>query len=369
MMQSTETAGRPTTASPERAKNAARPDIRKVVVDKAGSYDRLAVRTGKALRAEKGEVVIDVRAIGVNYADCMVRMGLYASAKEFIGWPITPGFEVAGLVVEVGEGVTDLTVGDRVFAITLFHGYATEVCVKRGYVFRMPADLSFERAAAFPSVFLTAWFALHELAHPRPGAKVLVHSAAGGVGTSLLQLARRAGCEVTGVVGSSHKVAVAKEHGAHHVIDKSTSDLWKEAARIAPKGFDIVCDANGIETLKKSYEHTRASGKLVIYGFHTMIPKQGGKPNWIKLASDYLRTPRFNPLDLTNESKSLLSFNLSYLYERTDILEAAMGDLLGWLEEGAIKAPAVTTFPLDRVGDAHRAIESGKTTGKLALIP
>ena len=361
-----------TEVTPSREKTrrpASRPDLRKVVVSKAGSYDRLVLARGPALRPGAGEVVIDVRAIGVNYADCMVRMGLYESAKEFVGWPITPGFEVAGVVAEVGDGVTDLAVGDRVFAITLFHGYATEVRVRREYVFRMPGDLSFERAAAFPSVFLTAWFALHELAHPRRGAKVLVHSAAGGVGTSLLQLARRAGCEVTGVVGSTHKIEVARAHGAHHVIDKSKADLWAEAKKIAPGGFDVVCDANGVETLKKSYDNTRTSGKLVIYGFHTMIPKQGGKPNWIKLAADYLRTPRFNPLDLTNESKSILSFNLSYLYDRTDILREAMTDLLGWLEAGEIQAPQVTTYGLDRVADAHRDIESGKTTGKLVLVP
>jgi len=348
---------------------AARKPIRKVVVHKAGAYDRLAIEEGKPLVAGAGEIVIEVRAIGVNYADCMVRMGLYESAKEFVGWPITPGFEVAGVVVEVGAGATDLAVGDRVFAVTLFNGYATEVKVRREYVFKVPEGLSLERAAAFPSVYLTAWFALHELAHPRPGSKILVHSAAGGVGGCLVQLAKRAGCEVTGVVGASHKVDVLRGLGADHVIDKSKEDLWSRAKSIAPNGFDVVCDANGIETLKKSYQHTRPSGKLVIYGFHTMIPKKGGKPNWVKLASDFLRTPRFSPLDLTNESKSVLCFNLSYLYDRNDILVEAMNDLLGFLEAGEIEAPKVTTYRLADVADAHRAIESGQTTGKLVLIP
>src|SRR5690606_20521168 len=147
--------------------------------------------------------------------------GLYSSAKEFVGWPITPGFETAGVVAAVGEGVDDLTVGDRVFALTLFNGYASQICAPRGYVFRMPERLSFEEAAAFPSVYLTAWYALHELAHPRAGQKVLVHSAAGGVGGCLVQLAKRAGCEVTGVVGASHKVEAVRAQGADHVIDKS----------------------------------------------------------------------------------------------------------------------------------------------------
>ena len=353
-------------AAPERAPSS---PMRRVVIAKAGSYERLRLEETAALEPGAGEVVVDVRAIGVNYADCMVRMGLYESAKEFVGWPVTPGFEVAGVVKAVGEGVEDLEVGARVLAITLFNGYASEVRIARPYVFPIPRDLSFEQAAGFPSVYLTAYFALHELAHPRPGAKVLIHSAAGGVGGCLVQLAKRAGCEVTAVVGASHKVATAKSHGADHVIDKHSEDLWRAAEAVAPDGFDVVCDANGVATLKDSYEHLRPAGKLVVYGFHTMIPKQGGRPNWLKLAVDYLRTPRFNPLDLTNESKSVLAFNLSYLYDRRDLLEIAMGDLMGWLRDGQISAPPVTTYPLTQVSEAHRAIESGQTTGKLILLP
>lgn len=343
--------------------------MKRVVIHRAGSYDRLKLEEAPALEPGPGEVVMDVRAIGVNYADCMVRMGLYASAKEFVGWPITPGFETAGVVSAVGEGVDDLAVGDRVFALSLFNGYATQVRAGRDYVFPLPRGLSFEQAASFPSVYLTAWYALHELAHPRPGQRVLIHSAAGGVGGCLVQLAKRIGCEVTGVVGGSHKVEAVTGHGADHVIDKSTADLWAEAERFAPEGYDVICDANGVATLKDSYKHLRPSGKLVVYGFHTMMPKQGGRPNWLKLVKDYVQTPRFNPLDLTQDSKSVMAFNLSYLFDRTDVLALAMGDLIGWLEAGDIAPPGVTTYPLEDVAEAHKAIESGQTTGKLVLLP
>lgn len=351
------------------AGEAVRPtSMKKVVIAKAGSYDRLRMQEAPALVPGPGEVLIDVKAIGVNYADCMVRMGLYSSAKEFVGWPITPGFEVSGVVGAVGDGV-DLAIGTRVFAVTLFDGYATQVCVDQAYVFEIPDGLDFEAAAGFPSVYLTAYFALHELAHPRPGAKILVHSAAGGVGGCLVQLAKRAGCEVTGVVGGSHKVETVEGHGADHVIDKSTEDLWARVEQIAPDGFDVICDANGVATLKQSYEHLRPAGKLVVYGFTTMIPKKGGRPNWLKLAKDYLKTPRFNPLDLTTDSKSVLAFNLSYLFDRLDILEIAMTDLTAWLHNNEITAPPTTAYPFDRVADAHRDIESGRTTGKLILVP
>ncbi len=341
----------------------------KVVVHSAGGYERLTFETGALPAAHRGEVRIDVRAIGVNYADAIVRMGLYASAKEYVGWPITPGFEVSGVVGSLGEGVTDLAIGDEVFAVTRFGGYSTHVVVDRAQVFRLPAKVSFEQAAALPAVFMTAWYALFELAHPRPGAKVLVHSAAGGVGGALVQMAKLAGCEVTGVVGKTAKVPTTKAAGADHVIDKSVQPLWREAERIAPDGFDLILDANGISTLGDSYKHLRRAGKLVVYGFHSMMPKLGGRPNWPKLALDYLRTPRFNPLDLTNGSHSVLAFNLSYLFDRADLLHEGIGQVVRWIEDGKIQPPPVVTYPFRDVARAHADIESGRTVGKLVLLP
>lgn len=312
---------------------------------------------------------MDVAAIGVNFADTIVRMGLYESAKEYVGWPITPGFEVSGVVGAVGEGVDDLAVGDEVIAVTRFGGYSSHVVVDRPYVFEKPKGLSHERAAGLPTVYMTAWFALCELAHPRRGHKVLVHSAAGGVGGQLVQIAKILGCEVVGVVGSSHKVASVRESGADLVIDKSREDLWASAKRFAPGGYDIVLDANGVSTLRDSYEHLRRVGKLVVYGFHSMMPKSGGRPNWPKLAIDYLRTPRFNPLDMTNDSKSIMAFNLSYLFDRQDLLDEAMTQLSTWLSEGKLQPPTVTTYPLADVARAHADLESGTTIGKLVLLP
>lgn len=343
--------------------------MQKIVIESAGSYDKLQLRDSTVPTPGADEVLIEVRATGVNYADCMVRMGLYASAKEFVGWPVTPGFEVAGVVTAVGDEVEDLEIGDEVVGLTLFDGYASHVVTARSYVYRKPASLSFAEAASMPAIFMTAWYALFELAHPRPGATILVHSAAGGVGGSLVQLAKIAGCRVVGVVGGSHKVEAAKAFGCDEVIDKSTQDLWGEAERFAPDGYDVICDANGVATLQDSYDHLRAAGKLVVYGFHTMMPKTGGKPNWLKLAVGWLKTPRFNPLNLTTDSKSVLAFNLSYLFDRTDLLDLFVADLEGWVANGDVVAPPITEYALADVGQAHADIESGKTIGKLVLIP
>ena len=341
----------------------------KVVIHAPGGYEQLKLEPVTAQAPRADEVRIDVRAVGVNYADTIVRMGLYSSARQYVGWPITPGFEVSGVVGAVGEGVRDLAAGEEVVAVTRFGGYSSELVVPRRQVWRKPAATSFAQAAAMPAVYMTAWFALYELAHPRRGAKVLVHSAAGGVGGALIQLAKLRGCEVVGVVGASAKVASARALGADHVIDKSTQPLWRAARRLAPEGYDVILDANGVSTLGASYAHLRRAGKLVVYGFHSMLPRTGGKPRWTKLALDWLRTPRFSPLDMTESSKSVLAFNLSYLFDRTELMSEGMNDLLRWLGEGAVVPPPVTSYPLAEVARAPADLESGPTVGKLVLVP
>jgi NADPH:quinone reductase-like Zn-dependent oxidoreductase len=342
--------------------------MRRVRIDKAGGYERLRVEDAPSRAPRSGEVRVKVAAAGVNFADCIVRMGLYESAKKYVGWPITPGFEVAGHVDAVGAGVSNVKEGDRVLAVTRFDGYASEVVVPAHQVFAVPERWSLAEAAGFPAVFLTAYYALFELAHPREGSLVLVHSAAGGVGSSLLQLCRVIGARATGVVGRTAKVETARAMGAEHVVDKSAEPLWPTVERIAPGGFDVVLDANGPETLRASYKHLRPTGKLVVYGFHTMFRSGSGRPNPWKLVTGFLRTPRFSPLALTGDNKSVMAFNLSFLFEETALFQRAMTDLFRWSAEGKITPLPVRTFPFEAVADAHRAIESGETVGKLVLV-
>jgi synaptic vesicle membrane protein VAT-1 len=338
--------------------------VRRVLISSAGGYDKLAIVEGPAPVAGADEELVRVEAIGVNYADCIVRMGLYASAKTYVGWPITPGFEVAGTTSD----------GRRVIGLTRFGGYASHVVVPKRQLFPIPKGFSMAEAAAFPAVNMTAYYALHELCRLRKGMRLLVHSAAGGVGSSLVQLGTIAGCHVAGVVGSTHKVEHVRRLGAEVVIDKSTEDLWRAAERFAPDGYDVVLDANGIETLGASFRHLAPTGRLVVYGFATMLPKGGGarakgRPRWTKLAVDWLRTPRFDPLTMTNENKSVMAFNLSYLFDRPDLMAEGMEALTRLAESGQLEAPRTETFPMSRVADAHRALESGKTMGKLVLVP
>ena len=352
--------------------------MKQVVVSAAGSYGTLRVEDRETQSPGPGEVRVDVEAIGVNYADCLVRMGLYASAKVYVGWPITPGFEVAGRIGAVGEGV-DLDVGAPVIALTRFGAYAEQLVVPARQVFPRPEALPVADAAAFPVVNLTAWYALNELAPVRASHHVLVHSAAGGVGGALVQMALNAGAHVVGVVGAADKVAVVEQlargrPGRLDVVDKSAGDaraLWARLEALSPRGYDVVLDANGVETLGQSYSHLAPGGKLVVYGFHTMLPRaheRGFVRRWARIIVGFLRTPRFSPLAMTTENRSVLAFNLSFLFDDHVLMTRAMTELLAWRAAGLLESPPIRTFPLAEVGEAHRALETGRTVGKLVLL-
>lgn len=343
--------------------------MKKIVIERPGGHRQLKIKEFPTPTPQKNEVLVEISAAGVNFADVFIRLGLYKSAKEFVGWPITPGFEYSGKVLACGEDVTDLKIGAPVFGVSLFGGYASHICVPRDQVFPIAKDSRFsaDQWAAFPTVFLTAYHGLFQNFVLRPQMTILVHSAAGGVGSALLQLGTIADCRMIGVVGASHKTKTALDCGAAVVIDKSRQDLWLKVKENCPTGCDVVFDANGPATLKQSYNHLAATGKLVIYGFHSMLSKKGGLARAINLAIQYFRIPRWNPLNMTGANKSIITFNLSYLFHRMDLFKEAMHDLLRWVEEGKIKMPPVQAVSFEKVAEAHQALESGTTVGKLIL--
>lgn len=343
--------------------------MRKVVIHRPGGFKQLRIESFPDPSPEDNQVLVQTKAIGVNYADCIVRMGFYASQKKYIGWPVTPGFDFSGIVVRTGKNISNFREGDKVFGVSFFNAYATHVVVPENWLFMIPGNLSFEEAGGFMSIFCTAYYALHLSVRIFPGSTVLVHSAAGGVGSAILQLCKQAGWRTIGVVGSSHKVQAAKNMGADVVIDKSQENLWKAVRIHAPEGCDVVLDGNGILTLGGSYRALKPTGKLISYGFHSMFPKKKGTPNYYKLMMNYLRTPRFNPVDMHKKNKNLITFNLSFLFNRKDLWDMTMNELYVWLKEGQIRMPQITSYPFEKVAQAHRDIQSGQTVGKLVLVP
>ena len=177
--------------------------MKKIIIKGAGSYDQFQFQDCEDLKPSENEVLIAVRSIGVNFADVCIRLGVYESAKKYVGWPITPGFEVSGKVQAIGAKVTKYSIGQEVVGFTLFNGYATQVSIKEEHVLPLPKGFTLEEGGAFPAVFFTAYHALHQQVVLQPNSKILIHSAAGGVGTALVQLCKAENHFTVGVIGSS----------------------------------------------------------------------------------------------------------------------------------------------------------------------
>lgn len=341
----------------------------KTVIHSPGDHSHLVLEEHPDLEPGPEEIVVSTRAAGVNYADVCVRWGVYESAKKLVGWPITPGFEFAGTVKKTGMKVTRFQPGDRVFGVSFFNAYASEVVVAEKHLFLIPESFSFEEAAGFPAVFLTAYHALFQLVRLPLQARILIHSAGGGVGSALLQWSQAAGFRSIGVVGSSHKIEYVRSLGAHHVIDKSTEDLWDRVRMLAPEGLDAVLDANGHTTLWDGYRALRPTGKLIAYGSHSLLPQNSsGRMNYFKAAWGLWKTPRFSPLHLISDNKSIIGFNLSFLFDRDDLVSEGMNAILAGVGQKKLRPLPITPFPLARAGEAHRLIESGRSLGKIVLV-
>jgi synaptic vesicle membrane protein VAT-1 len=293
-------------------------------------------------------------------------MGLYRSSWETVGWPLTPGFEIAGRIVGRGAVAGDLQIGERVVCITRFGGYAEMVAVPAHQAFRFTEQLSMALAASLPVSFITALHAL-DLAAASPGAAILVHSAAGAAGLAIVQAARHLNLRIFGVVGSIDKVETSLGAGADVVVMRTRG--WDdEARRFCSEGFAAVFDAGG-DTLRRSYALVAPLGRLIIYGSHGIVPTTGRLIDVPRVAFRYALMPRFGALALSNSNRSVMGFNLSYLFDRSDLMRTMMKRVMTMLEQRAIVPLPVERFRLSDAKAAHYRLHSGRTVGKLVLIP
>lgn len=325
-------------------------------------------------------IVVHIEFFSINYADVCIRYGLYESALLYVGWPIVPGFDFSGVIVSIGPNVVSksgLRVGDKVFGYTMFGSYSNLLLVPCWQVRKSPESyLSQAQLASIPAVAGTALHSL-SLAGAWPNKLLsrnkaaLIHSAAGGVGSMLVQMCKLCGYSpVVAVVGSSHKVQYCKDLGADYVIDKSKQNLWKEATSISPEGYVSIFDANGIETLQQSYDHLSRCGRLISYGFHTNIPKTRtilSPLSVLAMIYNVMRMPKFDLMPMVLESKSIAGFNLSFFADEHELINEYMKQMLSWIESGSLKVSSITTLQFQEVRQSHEILQSGKTTGKLII--
>jgi NADPH:quinone reductase-like Zn-dependent oxidoreductase len=338
---------------------------RAILIERHGPPDVLAERSVPLPGLGPLDVHLEVQAAGVNFADLLMRAGLYGTVPPM---PYSPGFEVAGLVRRLGARVTDWAVGDRAVALIRYGGYARGLIVPAANLFRYPSSLSPVQAAAVPVAFLTAHVALFESARVRPGETALVLNAAGGVGSAAVQLARRHGLSVLGTAGSERKRRFVTERlGARACFD-SAGDWGAEVERlIGPRAIDVALDAVGGRATRACRRLLAPLGRLVFYGLSDALP--GGRKSWPAMIRAWLRTGRLHPLDLIEPNAGVAGIHLLHLGSKEPLLRPALAEIYAAVSAGELEPLVDRVFPLDRAGaiEAHRYLHARRAIGKVVL--
>ena len=313
----------------------------------------------------EGEVLVKVRAIGVNFADVFARLGVYPGIPKP---PFVPGIEYAGVVEKTGKGVRRVKRGDRVFGFTRQNGYAEYVCVKQDYAMKMPPRMTFEHAAAFTVAYLTAYHGIVNLAHGHKGEKILIHAGAGGVGVASIQIAKHLGLEVFTTVGSDEKARVVTEQGADHVINYNARDFC-EVIRRETNGYgvDVIMDGVAGRAYRKGMKLLAPMGRYVLFGVSSVnAPKRLNIP---RIVIDYFTTPRILLPTQLQRNVGYYAFNLYFLTHKVHLMSSSLEKLIAWYRKGALKPLIDRTFPLDQVVQVHQFLQSRKAVGRIVIIP
>jgi NADPH:quinone reductase-like Zn-dependent oxidoreductase len=333
--------------------------VRAVVITRHGPPEVLEVEQRPDPQPGPGEIAIDVRAAGINFADLMARIGLYPDAPKP---PCVVGYEVAGVVSALGEGVDrGLEPGQRVVAPVRFGGYAERVAAQADGVVGLPESFSFEEGAAVPINYATAWEALIRQGNLQEGERVLIQAAGGGVGIAATQIAKRHGAEVWGTASASKHDAI-KRFGVDHPLDYTRSGWQREVPHV-----DLVMDAIGGASFRRSYGLLRAGGRLVCFGASGVV--SGERRNLVAAARTALRMPRFNLIKQMSESKTVIGLNVLTIWDEFHSAARWSEPLRELLADGTISPVVAQSFPFDRAGNAHRFISERRNIGKVVLVP
>ena len=326
--------------------------MKAIVVEKFGPPTDLAVRDWPDPLPAAGEVVVEAHAFGINFPDVLVAGGKYQTLPPL---PFVPGKELAGVVVDVGTGVSDLAIGDRVMGQLENGAFAERVAIDASHCFKIPAGLGMGKAAAMGLTYQTAWFGLLDRGRLQPGETVLVTGAGGGVGTAVIQIAKARGARVLAGIGSMAKRDFVLAQGADAVIDMSGSDLRDSVRRQVQAatrghGADVVIESVGGATFEASLRALAWAGRLVVVGF------AGGEIGAVK--ANYLLVKHI----------TVCGLHWSDYRDRTPrMMRSAQAELFDWVGRGLIDPPICAHCRWRQVADAMQLIVDRKAQGKVVL--
>lgn len=330
-------------------------------IAKLGSIDNLNRVTEEVAPPGADEVCVRIKAIGLNFADIFSIQGLYPAAPKK---DLIPGLEFSGVIIAVGTAVNEWKVGDRVMGVTKFGAYVSHINIPRRYVISLPAAWSHEEGAGFLVQGLTAYYALTVMGNLQRGMTVLIHSAAGGVGILANRICKKYGAYTIGTVGNSKKLQYLHEEEAYDKVIIRDKDFYQKLLHaLGDRELLLVMDCIGGKVLEEGWKAMAPMGRMIAYGSASFAP-HGARPNYLKLGWKFIRRPKIDPLRLPSQNKSLMGFNLIYLYEKTDLMHEMLRNLF------ALNLKPQHIGHVYSFGDLHKAIyhfQSGKTIGKVVV--
>ncbi len=327
---------------------------------RAGSINNLKLIEENLPEPEKDMVTVEIRSIGLNFADIFSILGLYKAAPKF---NLIPGLEFSGVIIKKGENVNEFSIGDSVYSATKFGGYVSHINIDQAYILKLPDDWTFEEGASSIVQSLTAYYALVVLGEINQNKTVLIHSAAGGVGLNANRIAKRFSAFTIGTIGNSSKAELLKSEGYDRIIvrDKYLKERIKEA--LGDRALDIVLDTVGSKVFKTSFNLLTHTGRIIVYGAGAYSTGSSAS-NLFKLAYRYLTRPKVDPLRMIEQNRAVMAFNLIWLYNRIEFLK----DMLAEIKKLNLPKPLINhIFSFADLPKGVRLLKSGKTTGKVVV--
>src|SRR5438270_6758698 len=338
--------------------------MRAIVTTSNGDVSVMKVEERPDPQPQTGQVLVRVKAAGLNFADILARQGLYPDGPPK---PCVMGYEVSGVVEAVGDDVDRNLIGKAVIAMTRFGGQAELVAVPATQVFAKPDGLSFEQAAAIPVNYLTAWALLVSMGGLKKDEAVLIHNAGGGVGLAALDIAKHIGAKTFGTASAS-KHEFLRQRGLDHAIDYRNQDWLPVLIDLTQgKGVELVIDPLGGDSWKKSYRALRATGRMGVFGMS--VASASGIRGKLRALKAVAQMPRFNPLALMNRNKGVFGLNLGHMWGEGEKVRGWTQEIMRGVAEGWVQPYVDRAFPFDQIADAHRYLEARKNTGKVVLVP
>ena len=329
-------------------------------INKAGSINKLKLVTENLSDPSKNEVTVQVKAIGLNFADIFAIQGLYsATPKE----SFVPGLEYSGIIIKKGSEVNEFEIGDKIMGAIRFGAYTNYLNINKNYIQQLPVGWSFEEGAAFIVQSLTAYYSLVELGNIKDGSTVLIHSAAGGVGIYANRIAKRFNAFTIGSVGTEKKIDLLKKEGYDDVIVRDDNFSEKLKKSLVNRELDIVLECIGGKIFAESFKQMSAGGRIIVYGA-AQFSTGSSSPNYFKVLTKYLTRPKVDPLSLSDKNKSVMGFNLIYLWDKVELMKKYLNNILDM------------NLPKSMIGEmsdfkdlliAVKKFQSGQTVGKVVV--